>query len=192
MGFQSFQSKITDNKKLTRSLSGRVIRLVVIGAASMSLTACTIGKSWSESLAEGRAAMKAGNYDVAEKSYEAAIKAAQTKYGQNAGQTATCMTEMANMYVGQSEYRKAALVLKELLPIYSKIEPGSEDELRTKQIYDDVKKKIKNYKLEPIEEDAAKPDGTKADGAKTDGAKPEDAAKKDGSKDGKEKESSTK
>jgi hypothetical protein len=166
---------------------------VVIGTMILSTTGCSLPKSWSESLSEGRQAIKSGDYAKAETSLQSAIDAAKAKFGQNAGQTATCMTDLAEMYMAQQEYRKASKVFKELVPIYEKLEPGSQDSTRIEAEFKDVKMKIKKYQLEPDEAepvdsktdaaktDAAKTDAGKADAAKTDAGKP-DAAKTNSAK----------
>jgi hypothetical protein len=162
---------------------------VVIGILVLSGAGCTMGKSWNESLTEGRQAIKSGDNAKAETSLQAAIDATKAKFGENDGRTATCMTELAEMYMAQQEYRKASKIFKELVPIYNKLEPGSQDALRVEAEYQDVKMKIKKYQLEPDEVDpagAAKTDATKGDAAKTDDAKTDagkgDAAKTDGAK----------
>jgi hypothetical protein len=147
---------------------------VVIGILVLSGAGCTMGKSWNESLTEGRQAIKSGDNAKAETSLQAAIDATKAKFGENDGRTATCMTELAEMYMAQQEYRKASKIFKELVPIYNKLEPGSQDALRVEAEYQDVKMKIKKYQLEPDEVDpagAAKTDATKGDAAKTDDAK---------------------
>ena len=161
---------------------------VVIGTMILSTTGCSMPKSWSESLSEGRQAIKSGDYAKAETSLQSAIDAAKAKFGQNAGQTATCMTDLAEMYMAQQEYRKASKIFKELVPIYEKLEPGSQDALRIEAEFKDVKMKIKKYQLEPDEAepidsktDAAKTDAGKADAGKADAGKP-DAAKPDSAK----------
>ena len=166
---------------------------VVIGTMILSTTGCSMPKSWSESLSEGRQAIKSGDYAKAETSLQSAIDAAKAKFGQNAGQTATCMTDLAEMYMAQQEYRKASKIFKELVPIYEKLEPGSQDALRIEAEFKDVKMKIKKYQLEPDEAepidsktdaaktDAGKTDAGKADAGKADAGKP-DAAKPDSAK----------
>ncbi len=179
-GYMNIQSCSTLSKLLTT---------VVIGTIALATASCSSigGKSWSESLTDGRQAIKSQDYAKAETSLQAAIDQSKMKFGQNAGQTATCMTELAEMYMAQQEYRKAAKVFKELVPVYEKLEPGSQDALRVEAEYQDVKKKIKKYQLEPDEvepSDAAKTDAAKTD-AKTDAAKTDaktDAAKTDAAK----------
>jgi len=151
---------------------------VVIGTMILSTTGCSMPKSWSESLSEGRQAIKSGDYAKAETSLQSAIDAAKAKFGQNAGQTATCMTDLAEMYMAQQEYRKASKIFKELVPIYEKLEPGSQDALRIEAEFKDVKMKIKKYQLEP---DEAEPIDSKTDAAKTDAGKT-DAGKADAGK----------
>ena len=180
---------------------GKVSQAVVICLLMVSVTACTVGqKSWSDLLTEGRTALKSGDPAKAETSYQAAIVAAQAKFGQNAPQTATCMTELADMYYQQQEYRKASKIFKDLIPVYEKVEPGSADLARVSAEYATVKKKLKKYKLEPeyaaetdtkteqgkseVKTDAkgdaktetkgdAKSDATAGDASKTAGAKSE-------------------
>ncbi len=147
---------------------------VVIGSILLSSAGCTMGKSWNESLTEGRQYIKSGDNAKAEASLQAAIDTAKAKYGENDGRTATCMTELAEMYMAQQEYRKSSKIFKELVPIYKKLEPGSQDALRVEAEYQDVKMKIKKYQLEPDEvepADPAKTDAGKGEGAKTEEAK---------------------
>ena len=167
--------------------------LVVIGLSVIVLAGCSGAKSWDAALSDGRIALANHDYEKAEKSFQAAIKAAQDKYGANAGQTATCMTELAEMYQAQGEYRKAAPIFKDLVPIYDKIEPDSADDKRVRDEYKMVKKKIKKYKLEPVEDDASKTDAAKTDGAKPDAGKSDsDLTDSKNGKDGKKAPGSSK
>ncbi len=162
MGFQSFKH-YPDIKCIFRN-PRRVLRdAVVIGFSISLLAGCSQGKSWDAALSEGRSSLANHDFEKAEKSFQIAIKAAEAKYGANAGQTATCMTELAEMYLAQAEYRKAALIFKELVPIYDKIAPDSPDDKRVRDEYIKVKKKIKKYKLEPVEDEPAKTDGAATD-----------------------------
>ncbi len=65
---------------------------VVIGSILLSSAGCTMGKSWNESLTEGRQYIKSGDNAKAEASLQAAIDTAKAKYGENDGRSATCMT----------------------------------------------------------------------------------------------------
>ena len=167
-----------------RGLANHTTRLLVIGLSSVALVSCSGSKSWDVSLSEGRQAVKAGDAATAEKCFEAAIKSAKAKFGDNHGETATCMPDLAEMYMAQGEYRKAAVVFKDLLPIYAKIEPGSPDDLRIQEEYKQVKHKIKKYRMEPgAGDNAAKADGSKSDSDSKDSKDSKDAKDSKDSKD---------
>jgi hypothetical protein len=175
----SFKKPTAYTNIKSSSILSKLQTTVVIGTIVLSCTGCS-GKSWNEQLTEGRSALKSGDQAKAETSLQAAIDTAKGKFGPNDGRTATCMTELAEMYMAQQEYRKASKIFKELVPIYEKLEPGSQDALRVQAEYSDVKMKIKKYQLEPdeVEPTDSKADASKSDGAKTDAAKG-DAAKTD-------------
>lgn len=144
----------------SKSLSSLRLAGLTVGVI-LSVAGCSTGKSWMENLTEGRNALASKDYATAEKSFQTAITASEAKFGHDAAQTATCMSELGGMYLEQQEYRKAYKIYKDLVPLYEKIEPDSPDSKRVEEEYKKLKKKLKKYKLEVLDEEPKKSDETK-------------------------------
>ncbi len=105
-------------------------------------------KKWVESLAAGNSAMKAGDYAAAETSFVTAEKLCAKDFGKDDPRRATCLAYLAEMYRAQQEYRKAALIYKELIEIKEKTDPKSADLANFRAQYGEVQRKIKDYNLD--------------------------------------------
>jgi tetratricopeptide (TPR) repeat protein len=119
-------------------------------------------KNWTALVEAGNTAVKAGDYATAEESYISAEKACAKEFGKDDGRRATCLGYLAQMYRNQQEYRKAALVYKELIEVHEKIDPKSADLVAYKAQYAEIQKKIKDYGLDadpnaPKKKPVAKP-----------------------------------
>jgi tetratricopeptide (TPR) repeat protein len=99
-------------------------------------------------LAAGNTAKAAGDYAAAEEAYEKAEKVCAKEFGKDDARRATCLAYLAEMYRAQQEYRKAALVYKELIEVYEKIDPKSTDLANFKSQYAEIQHKIKEYGLD--------------------------------------------
>ncbi|CAN5577841.1 hypothetical protein BH10CYA1_BH10CYA1_22260 [soil metagenome] len=105
-------------------------------------------KKWDQFLEAGNVSMKAGDYVAAEASFEKAEKLCAKEFGKDDARRATCLGYLAEMYRAQQEYRKAALVYKELIEIHEKINPKSTELANFRAQYTEIQRKIKDYGLD--------------------------------------------
>lgn len=105
-------------------------------------------KRFDQYLAKGNTAKAAGDYAGAEEAYTKAEKLCAKEYGKDDARRATCLGYLAMMYKDQQEYRKAALVYKELIEIHEKIDPKSSELATFKSQYSEIQRKIKEYGLD--------------------------------------------
>ena len=126
-------------------------------------------KKWTEFIEAANASKKAGDYAAAEDAYEKAEKLCAKQFGKDDARRATCLGYLAEMYRDQQEYRKAALVYKQLIEVHEKIDPKSPDLANFRAQYAEIQRKIKDYGLD------ADPNAPKKPAAK---AGEHDAAKK--------------
>lgn len=120
-------------------------------------------KKWDQFLEAGNTSMKAGDYAAAEESFEKAEKLCAKEFGKDDARRATCLGYLAEMYRAQQEYRKAALVYKELIEIHEKINPKSNELANFRAQYAEIQRKIKDYGLDkdpnaPATKPSAKPE----------------------------------
>ncbi|MBS1953084.1 MAG: tetratricopeptide repeat protein [Cyanobacteria bacterium SZAS-4] len=130
-------------------------------------------KKWDKMLEAGNTSMKAGDYAAAEDSFVKAEKLCAKEFGKDDARRATCLGYLAEMYRAQQEYRKAALVYKELIEIHEKIDPKSSELANFRSQYAEIQRKIKDYGLDKDPNAPQKPAAKPGD---KDGKKP--AAKK--------------
>jgi tetratricopeptide (TPR) repeat protein len=119
-------------------------------------------KKWTEFIDLANTAKKAGDYAGAEDAYTKAEKLCAKQFGKDDGRRATCLGYLAEMYRDQQEYRKAALVYKELIEIHEKIDPKSMDLVNFRAQYAEIQRKIKDYGLD-TDPNAPKKAGAKGD-----------------------------
>ncbi len=105
-------------------------------------------KKWDQFLEAGNVSMKAGDYPAAEANFEKAEKLCAKEFGKDDARRATCLGYLAEMYRAQQEYRKAALVYKELIEIHEKIDPKSSELANFRAQYAEIQRKIKDYGLD--------------------------------------------
>jgi|688.fasta_scaffold270027_2 tetratricopeptide (TPR) repeat protein len=129
-------------------------------------------KRFDQFLAKGNTAKAAGDYAGAEDAYTKAEKLCAKEYGKDDARRATCLGYLAMMYKDQQEYRKAALVYKELIEIHEKIDPKSQELAQFKSQYSEIQHKIKEYGLDkdpnaPVTTKPATKAGEKESGKKS-------------------------
>lgn len=123
----------------------------------------------------GNDAMKAGDYATAEKNFTSAEKQCAKEFGKEDARRATCLGYLAEMYRAQQEYRKAALVYKELIEINEKTAPKSQELANFRAQYAEIQHKIKEYGLDKENHAPGSTDDAKKDHAAA-GKKPKKAA----------------
>jgi tetratricopeptide (TPR) repeat protein len=121
-------------------------------------------KKWSDLVNAGNNAIKAGDYAAAETAFDSAQKACAKEFGKDDPRRATCLGYLAEMYRNEQEYRKAALIYKELIEIDEKTNPKSADLVTFRAQYAEIQQKIKEYNLDadpnaPKPKTPAKPAG---------------------------------
>jgi len=127
-------------------------------------------KKWDQFLEAGNTAKKSGDYAGAEDSYVKAEKLCAKEFGKDDGRRATCLGYLAQMYREQQEYRKAALVYKQLIDIHEKLDPKSQELKNFRDQYAEIQRKIKDYGLD-VDPNAPKKAAPKG-GEKEPGKKP--------------------
>ncbi|HEY9677908.1 MAG TPA: tetratricopeptide repeat protein [Drouetiella sp.] len=105
-------------------------------------------KKWTDFVTRGNAEIKAGDYAAAEKDFQDADKKVTKEFGQEDPRRVTVLNYLAQMYREQQEYRKAALVYKDLITVQEKVDPKGPDLIAFKSQYEEIKKKIQEYGLD--------------------------------------------
>jgi tetratricopeptide (TPR) repeat protein len=123
----------------------------VICLASVLITLGACGKNSSDDVwlkYVGQAKAKAGNYLAAEALYIKAKDRCETIFGKNDARTGTCLGYLAELYRGEQEYVKAAIVYRRLIEIEERCAPNSAELEEDLKEYQDVLAKLKEYGLD--------------------------------------------
>jgi len=134
-------------------------------------------KKFDQFIAKGNTALSAGDYAGAEDAYTKAEKLCAKEFGKDDPRRATCLGYLAMMYKDQQEYRKAALVYKELIEIHEKIDPKTAELATFKSQYTEIQRKIKEYGLDKDPNAPATTKPTTKPGEKEAGKKPAQSKK---------------
>jgi hypothetical protein len=113
-------------------------------------------KAWLEDIRLANERVKAGDYLAAEDLYLKAKEECQNNFGDNDARTGTCLGYLAELYLGEQEYVKAAVTYRSLIAIERRCAPNSAELERDVKEYEFVQEKLKEYGLQESQKQPGK------------------------------------
>ena len=142
--------------------SVHLCRQICLAIVLVALTACAkqdaSENEWLEDVRLANERVKAGDYLAAEDLYLKAKEKCQNNFGDNDARTGTCLGYLAELYLGEQEYVKAAVTYKNLIAIERRCAPNSAELERDVKEYEFVQEKLKEYGLQESQDQARKTD----------------------------------
>jgi hypothetical protein len=103
---------------------------------------------WLENIRLANDKVKVGDYLTAEDLYLKAKEQCEANFGKNDARTGTCLGYLAELYLGEQEYVKAAITYRSLIEIEQQCAPSSAELERDIKEYQFVLSKLRQYGLE--------------------------------------------
>jgi len=145
LGKRSFQSH-------SSLLACRRFKAACLAIVLITLGACArkddSENAWLEYIRLANDKVKVGDYLAAEDLYLKAKEQCQNNFGDNDARTGTCLGYLAELYLGEQEYVKAAVTYKSLIAIERRCAPNSAELERDVKEYEFVQEKLKEYGLQ--------------------------------------------
>lgn len=136
-------------------------------AACLTIALVTLGacakkdaneEVWLEYIRLANDRAKAGDYLAAEDLYLKAKEHCATNFGDSDARTGTCLGYLAELYLGEQEYVKAAVTYKSLIAIERRYAPNSAELERDIKEYEFVQEKLKEYGLQESQKKMGNPE----------------------------------